>query len=87
MLGIVVGLVVLFGGGWLFFALAEYMRGEAANFVGLALPLLYLGGSIALAVRDDTRRFGSGLLLAIGAALIILAGVCFGLLFMLAGHG
>lgn len=85
MLGILVGLAVLFGGGWLYFAIADRL-GEASSFVGLLLPLTYLGGSIALAVRPGTRRFGSGLLLAIGAALVILAGVCFGLLFMLAGH-
>ncbi len=76
---------MLFGGGWVFFAVADRL-GDAAGFVGLLLPVAYLGGSITLAVRESTRRFGSGLLLAIGAALIILAGVCFGLLFMMAGH-
>lgn len=78
--------MVIFGGGWLFFALAEYMRGDLGGYVGVALPVAYLVGSIVLAVRPNTRRFGSGLLLAIGAAVIILAGVCFGLLFLMMGH-
>ncbi len=80
------GLALLFGGGWLFFAVADRMNGEVANFVGLALPVAYLVGSIVLATRPSTRRFGAGLLLAIGAALVILAGVCFGLLFMMANQ-
>lgn len=86
LLGAIVGLVALFGGGWLFFAFADRLAGDIAAFVGLLLPVGYLITAITLAVRPRTGRFGAGLLLAIGIALVILAGLCFGLLFLMSGH-
>lgn len=77
---------MLFGGGWLSFAVAERLPGDVGSILGTLLPLAYIAGSIVLALRTGTRRFGAGLLLAIGAALVILAGVCFGLLFMMASQ-
>ena len=50
---------------------------------GLAVGLLvaYIVVAIVFAVRPSTSRLGAGLLLAIGAVLVILAGLCFGLVF------
>ena len=48
---------------------------------------VWMAGGAVLAILEVAVSGFVLLGFAIGAALIILAGVCFGLLFMLAGHG
>ncbi|MBK8460702.1 MAG: hypothetical protein IPL43_11395 [Micropruina sp.] len=84
LLGLVVGVVVMVGGPLLSAALANLFPAgwaESTVLVLFVLPgLVYLIGSIILASRPATSRFGAGLLLAIGVVVLLGAGICFALL-------
>lgn len=46
------------------------------GYIGFLLFLGYVAGAIVLTVRPATMRFGTGLLIAIGAWILIGAGLC-----------
>lgn len=46
------------------------------NYIGFLLFLAYVAAAIVLTVRSSTMRFGAGLLIAIGAWMLIGAGLC-----------
>ncbi|WP_460989928.1 hypothetical protein [Sinomonas soli] len=50
------------------------------GYIGFLLFLAYVAGAIVLTVRPATMRFGAGLLMAIGAWILIGAGLCVALL-------
>lgn len=80
-LGLLIGVVVLVGGGWVFVQLAGQLPDQSVGLIATSLVIGYLVTGIVLAVRPRTSRYGAGLLLAVGATLLILAGLCFGLVF------
>ncbi|GEB65164.1 hypothetical protein SAT01_26120 [Sinomonas atrocyanea] len=53
------------------------------GFIGVLLFLGYVAGAIVLTVRPATMRFGAGLLIAIGAWILIGAGLCVAALFVM----
>lgn len=53
------------------------------GFIGFLLFLGYVAGAIVLTVRPATMRFGAGLLIAIGAWILIGAGLCVAVLFVM----
>lgn len=75
LLGILVGGVALIGSFMLWMSVAEYISAWALEGY-LGLLAAYLVGAIVLAVRAPTRRFGSGLLIAMPLTIL---GVCMGL--------
>jgi hypothetical protein len=81
LLGLVIGVIVLLGGGWTFLAFVTRFNGDVGFGLAVGLLVAYIVVAIVFAVRPSTSRLGAGLLLAIGAVLVILAGLCFGLVF------
>lgn len=78
-LGLVVGILVLGGLGWLTF----YTAATSIPVVSVVAPWLipaYLVAAVTLALIRTTTRFGSGLLIAIGAWFVIGAGLCVALI-------
>jgi hypothetical protein len=74
-LGIVAGIVGLFG---LYFALAML---AGPGWITALLPIVvYVIGSVLLAVRPRTARFGAGLLIGLGVWLLVGGGVCIAIL-------
>ena len=76
--GLLAGIAALTFLGWASLALASV--NGAPGFLGLALFIAYLAAAIVLAVRPRTTRFGAGLLLAIGAWILLGAGLCVALI-------
>lgn len=81
-LGIVVG--VVFFAGIVGLSLVT-LSSAAIAWLPASLVLAYLVVAIVLAARRRTARFGAGLAIAIGIALLIGAGLCVALLSQL-GH-
>jgi hypothetical protein len=85
LLGLLVGVVTLTGGPFLLAALIGLVPQGWSN--DTLVPLLFGGSGLAylivaisLAAQPATSRLGAGLLLAIGASILIGAGICFTLL-------
>lgn len=77
--GLAVGVVALGLFGWLTIALIP-SGGAVSATVGTVAFFVYLVVSLVFAMRMGTTMFGAGLLLAIGAWLLIGAGLCFAIL-------
>jgi hypothetical protein len=74
-LGIVAGIVGLFG---LYFVLA---MAAGPGWIAALLPIVvYVFGSVLLAVRPRTARFGAGLLIGLGVWLLVGGGLCIAIL-------
>lgn len=77
-IGIGIGIVALL---WLSsIALSNSSAFEVVILVWLAMPLIMLIAGIVLIVLPRTRRTGAGILISMGAAVLIGGGVCVALL-------